>query len=155
MIARGSPSRSSGRVFLRPTRSTSVATSLSSHTADSALEDQRARRRLDERAAAGGEHAVVVVEQPRDHAPLAVAEMGLAVFVEDVAHAHLRRLLDLLVGVGEGKIEQLRELAPDGRLADAHHADEHHGPVDARGERLDRAVGKAAGFDGHCRMRYR
>ena len=48
-----------------------------------------------------------------------------------------------------------RQLAADRRFADAHHPDEHHGPVDPGREGPDLAIGEAAGLDGHCRRSYR
>src|SRR5690606_8274463 len=94
-------------------------------------------------------------EQPRKDATLAVAKIWLAELFEDFAHAHLRGLFDLLVGVGKRQAEELGELASDGRLANSHHADERNRPVDACGEVLYLAVAQGGGFDGHCRSRYR
>src|SRR5690606_6126929 len=122
---------------------------------DTLAVDQLAGVRLHEGAAAGRDDARSAVEQPCNHAPLAVAEVRFAEALEDFRDGHLRGLLDLLVGVSEGQAEQLGALAADCRLAHAHHSDEHDRPVYACGAGPDLAVAEAAGFDGHCRTRYR
>ena len=56
------------------------------------------------------------VEQPLDDAALAVAEIGLAVGLEDLGDGGVRRLLDLGVGVDEGEAEPRRQPAADRRI---------------------------------------
>ena len=71
-------------------------------------------------------------EQARDHAALAVAEIGLAVILEDVGDGLAGRPLDLLVGVDEGHAEAGRQAAADRRLAAAGHADQDDRPAAQR-----------------------
>src|SRR3546814_11772440 len=63
--------------------------------------------------------------QPRDHAALAVAEIGLAEPLEDVGNRHARGRFDLGVGIDERQTEPGREPFAHGRLAHAHQSDEH------------------------------
>ena len=56
---------------------------------------------IHERAAARRQHLAALVEQPRDHAALAVAEIGLAIFCEYLVDGLAGGQLDFLVGVGE------------------------------------------------------
>jgi hypothetical protein len=91
--------------------------------------------RLDEGAAAGGEHdRLAARQQAGDDAALALAEMGLAVPAEDLADRGAGRLLDLGVGVAEGQTPARGQPAADGRLAGARHPHQHDG---ARGRRRE------------------
>ena len=67
---------------------------------------------------------------------------------------HLRGFFDRVVGVAEIELQQRRQLASDGALAHAHHADEHDGPVHPRDEFADFGIGEARRVQGHCRQRY-
>ena len=73
--------------------------------------DLGAGARLDEGAAAGGEHPRPLGEEPRDHPPLAVAERRLAERGEDLRDRHAGRLGDLGVGVGEAARRAARRAA--------------------------------------------
>ncbi len=77
-----------------------------------------------ERPAAGRDHLRRPGDQPGQHAPLAVAEMGFAEPLENLGDADPGGLLDRLVGVDEGEAEPARQPPPDRRLARAHQADE-------------------------------
>ena len=90
--------------------------------------DQLARLRLDEGAAAGGDDALALADQPRQHPPFAVAEIGFAMRGENFGDGHAMGGFDLVVGIDEGEAEPLREPPADRRLARAHHADEDQRP---------------------------
>ena len=64
--------------------------------------DCRACSRVHERAAAGRQDLRATLDQARDHARLAAAEVGLAVAGENVRNTHAGGLLDLRIGVHEG-----------------------------------------------------
>ena len=63
--------------------------------------------------------------------------MGLAVALEDFRDGQLRGFLDRLVGIDERQVEQRGQPFADARFARAHHADQHHRPVDPVGDRGD------------------
>jgi hypothetical protein len=84
---------------------------------------------MHEGTAAGRQHLWPTFQQPGDHTRLAGAEIRLTVLGKDIADAHSRRLLDFNVGIGEGQAEPLRQLAPNGGFAGAHHADQHQRPI--------------------------
>ncbi len=87
--------------------------------------DRRAGVGVHEGAAAGRQHLRAALQQPRDHARLAGAEIGLAVGGEDFRDGHAGGLFDLGVGIDERNAEPGRQPAADRRLARAHHADQH------------------------------
>ena len=87
--------------------------------------DQRAGVGIHIGAAAGRQHLRAAFEQPRDHARLAGAELGLAAGLENIRDRHAGRFLDLGVGIDKGQPEPAAELAADRGLARAHHADKH------------------------------
>ncbi|MGY3106695.1 hypothetical protein ACVWW7_003322 [Bradyrhizobium sp. LM6.9] len=136
------------------------------------LEPDRDRLRRDaaprllahEGAAAGCQHDGAAVEQTRDHAGLAVAEMRLAVALEDFRYGHAGRRLDLGVGIDEGQLEPDRHAAADRGFAYPHHADEHDRARAQRrqdvglGRSLDRQRGvghlsRSNGSRSNCRQR--
>ncbi len=92
---------------------------------DGMVADQPARLRLDERAAAGGDDALALADQPRQHPPLAVAEIGFAMGGEDFGDGHAMGGFDLVIRIDEGQAEPLRETPADRGLARSHHADEN------------------------------
>jgi hypothetical protein len=85
-------------------------------------------------------------DQPREDPALAVAEMRLAVALEDLGDAEPAGLLDLGVRVDEGQAEAGAEPPPDGRLADPHQPDQDDGALalERRAARLG-SGGRAAG----------
>ena len=89
--------------------------------------DGGAGLRLDEGAAAGRQHLRAAVEKAADDPALAVAEIGLAVALEDLVDGGVGGLLDLAVGVDEGQPEAGGEPPSDRGLAGAHHADHDEG----------------------------
>ncbi|VVT10435.1 hypothetical protein SPHINGO361_120583 [Sphingomonas sp. EC-HK361] len=99
--------------------------------------NERAGFVVDERAATGRDDLWHAVHQPRDHAALAITEIGFVEAVENLGDGHARRRLDLVIGIDEGKPEARREPAADRRLADAHQPDEH-----------DRLAGPGGGWGG-------
>ena len=123
----GSPSLRSGRLERRLTRDRIRSRSAFSQIEMAFCLDGGAGLRLDEGAAAGRQHLRGAVEEALDDAALAVAEIGLAVAVEDLVDGGVRRLLDLAVGVDEGQAETDCEPPADRRLAGAHHADHDDG----------------------------
>ena len=145
---RGSPSRSSGRLFLpRSPLRPAWRSRLSSHTA---IPRSRISARVSGLTNAPPPVAITprrFLHQPRDHAALAVAEIRLAEALEDLRHAHRGGILDRFVGIDEVGLEHRGELAADGRLADSHQPDQHHRPVEpARRARRSRfAVAGAQG----------
>ena len=88
--------------------------------------DRRAGVGVHERAAAGGQHLRAALQEPRDHARLAGAEIRLAVGGEDFRDGHAGGFFDLDVGIDERNAEPAGKPAADRRLARAHHADQHH-----------------------------
>jgi len=90
-----------------------------------ALADTRARKFVHEGAAAGRKHGRAFVQQARDDAPLAVAEIGLAEFLEDFRDGHPRASFNLRIGVDEGQAKARGKPFADGGLSRAHHADQH------------------------------
>ncbi len=82
---------------------------------------------IDESAAARGDHAVILAQEPGDDARLAGPEFGLAVGGEDIGDRHAGGGFDFGVGIGEGQSQARRQPPPDGGLARAHHAHEHDG----------------------------
>jgi hypothetical protein len=89
-----------------------------------ALAQQVAVELAQRRAAAGGQHAFALAREAVDLLRFQVAEGRLAVQLEVRADRHADVQLDLVVGVVEGQAELPSELAPDGGLATAGHADE-------------------------------
>ena len=71
----------------------------------------RAGLRIHERAAAGRQHLRPALQQPRDHARLAGAEIRLAVGREDIRDRHAGGLLDLGIGIDERNAEPRRPAA--------------------------------------------
>ena len=105
--------------------------------------DERTRIGIHIGAAAGRQHLRSAVEQARDHARLAGAELGLAARLENIRDRHAGRFFDLGVGIDKGQPEPGAELAADRRLARAHHPDKHDR---AAAERCDeRAVLRRGG----------
>ena len=78
-----------------------------------------------EGAAAGGDHGRAAVEQPRDHPRLAIPEIRLAMGFENIRDRHAGRRLDLDIGIEKRQAQPGRQPPADGRLAGAHHADQH------------------------------
>ena len=87
--------------------------------------DGSARIGVHDGAAAGRQHLRAALEQPRDHARLAAAEIGLAMAGENVRDAHAGGFLDLGIGVDERHAKPGAEPAADRGFADPHHADQH------------------------------
>src|SRR5690606_19528676 len=83
-----------------------------------------ARVRVQDRAAAEGEDAVVLGEGLTHGLLLQGAEGRLAVLDEDVGDGASLRGDDVLVRVPVAGAEPFGEQVPDGGLADAHRADE-------------------------------
>ena len=81
-----------------------------------------------QRAAAGRNDGRTVLEETGDHARLAVAKIGLAVFREDFRNRHAGGLFDLGVGVDERQPDARREATPDRAFAGTRHADECNRP---------------------------
>ena len=117
---------------------------------DRALVEQLARARIDEGAAAGGDHPDLALDQPRDQPPLAVAEILLAVALEHLGGGIAGGILDRGIAVDEGQAEAPGQAAPDRRLSDPHQPDQHHRPVETlaqfhhlRGYTAASALGKS------------
>ena len=112
---------------------------------DALLRDAGARLGVHVGAAAGRQHLRAAVEQARDHALLAGAEIGLAIGGENLRDGHPGGRLDLGVGIDEGKAEPLRQPPADRGLARPHHADEHdRAPPERRQQARPRAAAVAA-----------
>ena len=119
---------------------------------DRLVADTVARLLAHEGAAAGRDHRRAAVEQPRDHPRLAVAEMRLAMGLENVGDRHARRGLDLGIGIDKGQLEPGRHPPPDGGLAGPHHADQHDAARAERGRDLGigrQVLGRRRGGVGH------
>ena len=87
-------------------------------------------------AAAGRQHLRAAVEQARDHARFAGAEIRLAIGGEDLRDGHAGSRLDLGVRIDEADAEPLRQPPADRGLARSHHADEHdRAPPERREQR--------------------
>ena len=154
-LAAGRHARATGACPCAATRSTSVSTSLSSHTAMPRCEDQRARVRLRESAAAGRDHARPAVHQPRDHAPLAVAEIGFAEALEDLGHTSSARLArSRRRRRGTAGPATAASLRPMVLLPTPIMPTSTTGRSIRVGELADFGVGQARRRDGHCRQRY-
>ena len=67
-----------------------------------------------------------LAQQAGDDAAFAVAELGLAVALEDLLDRAAGRRLDLRVGIDELKAKLGGQPAPNARLARAHQTDEHN-----------------------------
>src|ERR1044072_7268521 len=87
-----------------------------------------------------------LVQQPRDHPPLAVAELRLAALGEQLADAAPGAALDLGVGVLERHAEDGRETASDGGFSHTHQADKGYGAA-AQGRARRRPI---QWFSGLC-----
>jgi hypothetical protein len=68
-----------------------------------------------------------LVEQARNDAALAGAEVGLAIFLEDLGDRAAGGALDLVVGIDERQAKPHRQPLADGALARAHQAHEGDG----------------------------
>ena len=97
---------------------------------DRTLVQQLPCPRIDIGTAARCDHPHVAFDQPRDQPPFAVAEVLLSVALENLGRRVSGCVLDRRIAVHEGDAEPLREPPPDGRLADAHQADEHDRAVE-------------------------
>ena len=87
---------------------------------------------------------------PGNDAPFERAEFRLAVFLEQFGDGHARRRLDLVVGIDEGKRQDLRRLAANGRLAGPHQPDQDHAtPPEARADRVAVLRGRCGAGIGH------
>ena len=75
--------------------------------------------------AAHRQHRRPAAQKPRHDALLAFAKIRLAVLGEDLRDAEIGGLLDLGVGIEEREMQEVGEPPADGRLAGAHHADQH------------------------------
>ncbi len=93
---------------------------------DRARPDRGPGARVHEGAAAGGEHHGGARQQAADHAALAVAEVRLAVALEDLGDGGAGGELDLGVGVAERQPEAGGQAPPDGGLARPHQPHQHH-----------------------------
>ncbi len=101
------------------------------------LGDVSASCLVHESAAARREHLRPVVQKARDHLTLAVAEIWLAVTLEDFRDRQLGAGLDFRVGVDKPQAELRGQAFADRRLAGAHHADEHdRSPAERRRDPL-------------------
>ena len=100
---------------------------------DRLVGEQLAGERIDEGAAAGGQHLRSPIEQPGDDAALTLAKRVLAMAFEEIGDAAARRGLDLGVGVGEFYPQLGREPPSDRRLSGAHEADKNNGAIDQAG----------------------
>ena len=83
-----------------------------------------ARLFVHEGAAAGGHHRRLPLQQPGDHPPLAVPEIGLAVFLENILDGTAGGELDFVVGVDERHFQPGGEPLADIGFAGAHQADQ-------------------------------
>ena len=96
---------------------------------DAPLGDAPTRARIEKGPAAGRQHHRPIVEQAKHHAALAVAEIALAIFRENLRNRHARGGDDLGVGVDEFEAKPRRQPLTYGALAGAHHADKHDAMV--------------------------
>jgi hypothetical protein len=87
-----------------------------------------------------------IVEQPQNDAPFSLAEILLAVALEDFRNGAAGRLLDLAVGVDEGQVEAVSQAPADAGLADTHEADEDDRLGDAQGVQLGHGAGRRVLF---------
>ncbi len=107
--------------------------------------DGAARAALREGAAARRQHHGRAGEDARDHAPLQLAELRLAVAGEKLGDGKPGRLLDFGIRVHEGQAKPQREPPPNGRLPRARHADERDGARECGRVRFGfRLVGEVA-----------
>ena len=77
-----------------------------------------------ERPAAGGHDSAFEMARGTEHVALALAKVALTVLREDVLDRDLLRRFDQLIEIEKGSADARRQLAPDGRLAGAHEADQ-------------------------------
>jgi hypothetical protein len=75
--------------------------------------DPGSRLGVDERPAASCKHLRTIAEQPGDHAPLAIPEIGFAVIVEDFADALAGGDFDLVVDIDEWQAKPRCHAAAD------------------------------------------
>src|SRR5262249_37194620 len=92
---------------------------------DTGLADALARLWHHEGAAASRQHLRPRAQQAADHLALTLAEVGLAVVLEDVGDGLAGRALNLFIGVKKRKLEARRQAAPHRRFTAAWHAHEH------------------------------
>ncbi len=107
--------------------------------------------RIEHRAAAGREHDPVEQRQPLDRLLFAGTESGLAFLFEDERDVDAGPVLDVGIAVMERKVQQPRELAPDGALSRAHRTDQidvllgnHRGWRSVSHTAARRIIGRAA-----------
>ena len=91
-----------------------------------------------------------LVHQPRDHATLPVAEIALAMGIENLAHRAIGSAFDLFIDIDEVPVEHCRQSSADGGLAHAHQSHQHHGTVDPARDAADLGRGEGRCM-GHCR----
>ena len=98
-----------------------------------------------------------LVDQPGDHPPLAVAEVGLAEALRrSPGWSSARRFSISSSASTKRQSSSAASRLPDGRLADAHHPDQHHRPVDPARRALRLARARDRGLvDVHCSAAYR
>ena len=94
---------------------------------------QRPRLGVHIGAAAGRQHMRRFVEQAGDDAALAGAELGLAVFLEELADRAAGRMLDLVVGIDERQAEARGQPLADRALARTHQPYEGDGARHGKG----------------------
>ena len=109
------------------------------------VEDERARIRIDEGAAAGCDHARFLAHQTRDDPPFTFAEIGFAMGCEYLRHGTVGGAFDLVIDIDEGAFQRLGQAPPDSRLADTHQPDQHDRPIEPRREAAGRCAGRCCG----------
>jgi len=87
-------------------------------------------------AATSRDNPDLPVDQPRDDAALAVAEIVFAEPLEDLPGGKAGSVLDRLVAIDEREAEPARKPAADGRFPGSHQADENNRPVQTLAELL-------------------
>jgi hypothetical protein len=86
--------------------------------------EQRLGRRVEHRATAERQHAVVVLQRPGDRCAFLGTEGGFTLVDEDVLDGLADPVLDEVVAVGEGDAQLGGHQLADGRLAGTHGADQ-------------------------------
>ncbi len=108
------------------------------------------RQRIHECAATECENHRIVCQKSSDHPPLAVAECGLSITLEEFGDRATRGQFDFLIGVAERQAETRREPATDGCFASSHQPDQDDAAAGNRlgkGNSLAESGGSCHGAD--------
>ena len=81
------------------------------------------------RAAARGDHHLLVIEQAGNNPPFAFAELFFAMLGKNFGNGHAGRRFNGVIGVRKIQGQTLRQATPDRAFTSPHHADQNHRPA--------------------------